>query len=183
MIPERYGVVEFDAEQGALSIVEKPRHPASNWAVTGLYFYDGEASSIAARAETLRARRGRNQRSQRRTTLSKVSLSVERLGRGYAWLDTGTPESLMAATQFVCALESRQGIKIACLEEIALAQGFITADSFARLASAAPVSAYGRYLENIAVRSRDREQPHAVARGQSYSTRPITWTSSIYLKY
>lgn len=146
--PERYGVVELDAEQRPLSIVEKPRHPASNWAVTGLYFYDGEASTIAGALKP--SARGELEISDLNAHyLAQGRLSVERLGRGYAWLDTGTPETLMAATQFVCALESRQGIKIACLEEIALAQGFITADSFARLASAAPVSAYGRYLKTL----------------------------------
>ena len=146
--PQRYGVVELDAEQRPLSNVEKPRHPASNWAVTGLYFYDGRASDIAA--DLAPSARGELEISDLNARyLKEGSLTVERLGRGFAWLDTGTPETLMAATQFVCALETRQGIKIACLEEIALAQGFITADAFARLAAAAPVSAYGRYLKTL----------------------------------
>nr|WP_298688476.1 glucose-1-phosphate thymidylyltransferase RfbA [uncultured Dongia sp.] len=146
--PERYGVVELDAEQRPLSIIEKPRHPASNWAVTGLYFYDGAASRLAR--ELRPSPRGELEISDLNSVyLAQGTLTVERLGRGYAWLDTGTPETLMAASQFVCALETRQGIKIACLEEIALAQGFITADNFARIAAAAPVSAYGRYLKAL----------------------------------
>ncbi|MDY0870929.1 glucose-1-phosphate thymidylyltransferase RfbA [Dongia rigui] len=146
--PERYGVIEFDAEQKPVSIIEKPRHAHSNWAVTGLYFYDGRASDIAA--DLRPSARGELEITDLNARyLKEGNLTVERLGRGFAWLDTGTPETLMAATQFVCALETRQGIKIACLEEIALAQGFIDADEFARQAAAAPVSAYGRYLKNL----------------------------------
>lgn len=146
--PERYGVVELDASQRPKSIVEKPRHPASNWAVTGLYFYDGQASDVAR--ELKPSARGELEISDLNSHyLAQGALTVERLGRGFAWLDTGTPETLIAATQFVCALETRQGIKIACLEEIAFTQGFIDADSFARLAAAAPVSAYGRYLKAL----------------------------------
>ncbi len=146
--PQRYGVVELDAARRPLSIVEKPRHPVSNWAVTGLYFYDGNVSDVAAGLRP--SARGELEITDLNNHYLKAGkLAVERLGRGYAWLDTGTPESLMAATQFVGAFESRQGIKIACLEEIALAQGFIGADSFARLAAAAPESAYGRYLKSL----------------------------------
>jgi glucose-1-phosphate thymidylyltransferase len=146
--PERYGVIEFDAEQRPVSIIEKPRHPTSNWAVTGLYFYDGCAADIAA--DLRPSARGELEITDLNAHyLKEGSLTAERLGRGFAWLDTGTPETLMAATQFVCALETRQGIKIACLEEIALAQNFITADQFARQAALAPVSAYGRYLKNL----------------------------------
>ncbi|WP_374385143.1 glucose-1-phosphate thymidylyltransferase RfbA [Dongia sp.] len=146
--PQRYGVVELDAEQRPLSIVEKPRRPKSNWAVTGLYFYDGRVSDIAA--ELTPSARGELEITDINARyLSAGTLAVERLGRGFAWLDTGTPETLMAATQFVCALESRQGIKIACLEEIALTQGFIDANSFAKLAATAPDSAYGRYLKTL----------------------------------
>lgn len=146
--PERYGVVELDSAQRPLSIIEKPLHPASNWAVTGLYFYDGHASDIARGLKP--SPRGELEISDLNSYyLARGDLTVERLGRGFAWLDTGTPETLIAATQFVCALETRQGIKIACLEEIAFTQGFITADSFARLAAAAPVSAYGRYLKTL----------------------------------
>jgi glucose-1-phosphate thymidylyltransferase len=146
--PERYGVIEFDAEHKPVSITEKPRHPSSNWAVTGLYFYDGRASDMAA--DLRPSARGELEITDLNAKyLKEGNLTVERLGRGFAWLDTGTPETLMAATQFVCALETRQGIKIACLEEIALAQGFINADEFARQAAIAPVSAYGRYLKNL----------------------------------
>jgi glucose-1-phosphate thymidylyltransferase len=146
--PERYGVIEFDAEHKPVSIVEKPRHSNSNWAVTGLYFYDGRASDMAA--DLRPSARGELEITDLNAQyLKEGNLTVERLGRGFAWLDTGTPETLMAATQFVCALETRQGIKIACLEEIALAQGFIDADEFARQAATAPVSAYGRYLKNL----------------------------------
>ncbi len=146
--PERYGVVELDAEQRPISIVEKPRQPISNWAVTGLYFFDGRASQLARQLKP--SARGEVEISDLNSLyLNEGTLTVERLGRGYAWLDTGTPETLIAATQFVCALETRQGIKIACLEEIALSQGFITTDSFARLAASAPVSAYGRYLKTL----------------------------------
>ncbi|WP_374650937.1 glucose-1-phosphate thymidylyltransferase RfbA [Dongia sp.] len=146
--PQRYGVVELDADQRPLSIVEKPRHPASNWAVTGLYFYDRHVVDIAADLKP--SARGELEITDLNAHYLKAgTLTVERLGRGFAWLDTGTPETLMAATQFVCALETRQGIKIACLEEIALAQGFIGSDSFARVAAAAPVSAYGRYLKSL----------------------------------
>ncbi|MBI2254627.1 MAG: glucose-1-phosphate thymidylyltransferase RfbA [Proteobacteria bacterium] len=146
--PERYGVVAFDADQRPISIVEKPRLALSNWAVTGLYFYDGQASDIAA--DIAPSARGELEITDLNAHyLNKDCLVVERLGRGFAWLDTGTPETLMAATQFVCALETRQGIKIACLEEIALAQGFIGADDFARQAASAPGSAYGRYLKNL----------------------------------
>lgn len=155
--PERYGVVELDSDQRPRSIVEKPRRPASNWAVTGLYFYDGQASDIA---RTLKpSARGEIEITDLNSHyLARGELSVERLGRGFAWLDTGTPETLIAATQFVCALETRQGIKIACLEEIALSQGFICADSFARMAAAAPPSAYGRYLKTLLA---DLEIEHA----------------------
>jgi len=146
--PERYGVIEFDAGQRPISIVEKPRQPTSNWAVTGLYFYDGRAGDIAA--DLRPSPRGELEITDLNAHyLKEGTLAVERLGRGFAWLDTGTPETLMAATQFVCALETRQGIKIACLEEIALSQGFIDTDDFARQAASAPVSAYGRYLKNL----------------------------------
>ncbi|MBK8160895.1 MAG: glucose-1-phosphate thymidylyltransferase RfbA [Rhodospirillaceae bacterium] len=146
--PERYGVVELDADQRPISIIEKPRQPLSNWAVTGLYFFDGQASDIARQLRP--SPRGELEISDLNAHyLTRGALTVERLGRGYAWLDTGTPETLMAATQFVCALETRQGIKIACLEEIAFTQGFITADNFARMAASAPISAYGRYLKTL----------------------------------
>ncbi|TDQ83365.1 glucose-1-phosphate thymidylyltransferase [Dongia mobilis] len=146
--PERYGVVDLGADGRPLAIVEKPIHPPGNWAVTGLYFYDGRASDFAA--ELRPSSRGELEITDLNARyLAAGELVVDRLGRGFAWLDTGTPESLSAATQFVGTLETRQGVKIACLEEIALTQGFIDVDSFARIAARAPASAYGRYLKSL----------------------------------
>ncbi|MBL8710516.1 MAG: glucose-1-phosphate thymidylyltransferase RfbA [Rhodospirillaceae bacterium] len=144
--PERYGVIELDPSGQPLAIVEKPRAPKSNWAVTGLYFYDRRAPELVR--ELKPSARGELEISDLNALYLRAGeLSVERLGRGFAWLDTGTPDSLIAAGQFVCTLETRQGMKIACLEEIALAQGFIDSDAFARLAAAAPPNFYGRYLK------------------------------------
>lgn len=146
--PERYGVVELDARGQPLAIVEKPSAPRSNWAITGLYFYDGRAVDLAR--ELRPSARGELEISDLNAAyLAAGELTVTRLGRGFAWLDTGTPESLNAASQFVGTLETRQGVKIACLEEIALAQGFIDAESFARMAATAPASDYGRYLRAL----------------------------------
>jgi glucose-1-phosphate thymidylyltransferase len=146
--PERYGVVEIDRSGKAIAIIEKPKHFVSNWAVTGLYFYDGRASDIAASLAP--SPRGELEITDvNRWYLDRGQLTVERLGRGFAWLDTGTPESLIEASQFVRALETRQGLKIACLEEIALGQGFITTEQFEHLAATAPKSAYGHYLKTL----------------------------------
>jgi glucose-1-phosphate thymidylyltransferase len=146
--PERYGVVELDSAGRPSAIIEKPRHAASNWAVTGLYFYDGRAADFARDLKP--SARGELEITDLNTRyLAAGELTVDRLGRGFAWLDTGTPESLNAASQFVGTLETRQGVKIACLEEIALTQGFIDADSFARMAAGAPASDYGRYLRTL----------------------------------
>ncbi|WP_374367367.1 glucose-1-phosphate thymidylyltransferase RfbA [Dongia sp.] len=146
--PERYGVVELDAQGQPVAIVEKPQAPRSNWAVTGLYFYDGRASDMAR--ELRPSARGELEISDLNARyLAAGELAVTRLGRGFAWLDTGTPESLNAASQFVGTLETRQGVKIACLEEIALTQGFIDVDTFARMAATAPASDYGRYLRSL----------------------------------
>jgi glucose-1-phosphate thymidylyltransferase len=148
--PERYGVVELDQQGRALALTEKPKQPVSNWAVTGLYFYDGRASDIAAALKP--SPRGELEITDLNNWyLRQGQLKVDRLGRGYAWLDTGTPESLIEASQFVRALETRQGLKIACLEEIALGQGFIDIEEFQRLAAIAPVSDYGRYLKALAL--------------------------------
>ncbi len=146
--PERYGVVEFDAAGKALSIEEKPAHPRSNWAVIGLYFYDGE---VVKHAEALRpSARGELEITDLNTAYLRAgTLAVERLGRGYAWLDTGTHESLLEASEFVRTLEKRTGQKIGCVEEIAFRQGYIDAAQLKRLAEQYGGADYGRYLERL----------------------------------
>ncbi|HMQ12143.1 MAG TPA: glucose-1-phosphate thymidylyltransferase RfbA [Candidatus Competibacter phosphatis] len=149
--PERYGVVSFDAQGRAVDIQEKPQQPKSNYAVTGLYFYDNEVVEIA-----------RNIRPSARgeleiTDLNKVylergKLNVELLGRGYAWLDTGTHESLLAAANFMQVVEQRQGLKIACLEEVAWRMGFIDDGQLAQLAAPLAKNGYGQYLLDLLVR-------------------------------
>ena len=146
--PERYGVVEFDGEGRALSLEEKPRAPRSDWAVTGLYFYDGEAPALA-RALAPSARGELEITDLNRVYLERGLLKVTQLGRGYAWLDTGTHDSLLEAGEFVRAIEKRTGQKVAAPEEIAWRMGFISDAQL--LASAAPLrsSGYGRYLERL----------------------------------
>jgi glucose-1-phosphate thymidylyltransferase len=147
--PERYGVVEFNGEGRALLIEEKPTAPKSRWAVTGLYFYDYRAVDIARRLKP--SQRGELEITDlNRVYLEMGELSVEKLGRGYAWLDTGTPDSLLEAADFVRALEKRQGMKMACPEEVAFRMGFIDANQLHRLARALGSSAYGQYLADIA---------------------------------
>ncbi|WP_070155879.1 glucose-1-phosphate thymidylyltransferase RfbA [Sphingobium phenoxybenzoativorans] len=149
--PERYGVVEFDSGMRALTIEEKPVAPRSNWAVTGLYFYDNQVVDIARNLKP--SPRGELEITDvNRTYLEMGQLSVEMMGRGYAWLDTGTPDSLIEAAEFVRTLEKRQGFKIACPEEIAFEQGFIDAEQLDRLAVALGKSAYGVYLKTVALR-------------------------------
>jgi glucose-1-phosphate thymidylyltransferase len=143
--PERYGVVEFDREMCAVSIEEKPRAPRSNWAVTGLYFYDGQVVDIAA-SLTPSARGELEITDVNRAYLDRGQLTVEMMGRGYAWLDTGTPDSLIEAADFVRTLEKRQGFKIACPEEIAFDRGFIDAAQLEALAASYGSSNYGQYL-------------------------------------
>ena len=143
--PERYGVVEFDREMRAVSIEEKPKSPRSNWAVTGLYFYDSQVVDIAAGLRP--SARGELEITDvNRAYLERGQLSVEMMGRGYAWLDTGTPDSLIEAADFVRTLEKRQGFKIACPEEIAFDRGFIDAGQLEALASSFGSSNYGQYL-------------------------------------
>ena len=143
--PERYGVVEFDDDFRALSIEEKPQKPKSNYAVTGLYFYDGRASSYA-RSLAPSSRGELEITDLNRIYLEDGSLSVERLGRGYAWLDTGTHESLQQAANFIETIESRQGLKVACPEEIAFMQGWIDEEQVRNLAEPLRKSGYGEYL-------------------------------------
>jgi glucose-1-phosphate thymidylyltransferase len=146
--PERYGVVEFDPSGRAVSLEEKPERPKSSFAVTGLYFYDNQVVDIAGRL-TPSGRGELEITDVNRTYLDRGQLHVEKLARGIAWLDTGTHESLMQASSYIQAIEERQGLMVACLEEIAYRMGYITASELTRLARAMESSAYGRYLFRI----------------------------------
>jgi len=147
--PERYGVVTFDDNYRAISIEEKPAHPTSSWAVTGLYFYDNQVVDIAANLKP--STRGELEITDvNRVYLERGQLTVETLGRGYAWLDTGTPDSLLEAAEFVATLEKRQGFRIACPEEIAYLQGYISRDQLEALGIALGKSDYGKYVLQLA---------------------------------
>ncbi len=146
--PERYGVVEFDKDNKALSIEEKPVSPKSNYAVTGLYFYDQQVCDIAASIKP--SARGELEITDiNRAYLQKNELSVEIMGRGFAWLDTGTHDSLLDAAGFIATLQKRQGLMVACPEEIAYRQGWISADVVQKVAAQLSKNSYGQYLNKI----------------------------------
>ncbi len=150
--PERYGVVTFDADGKPAEIVEKPSSPKSNWAVTGLYFYDNRVVDIAMDLKP--SARGELEITDlNRHYLQEGNLKVEKLGRGYAWLDTGTHESLLEASTFIETIERRQGLKIACIEEIAYRKGYITADQVVKIAAPMKNSGYGDYLMRLISRT------------------------------
>ncbi|MDB3906653.1 glucose-1-phosphate thymidylyltransferase RfbA [Crocinitomicaceae bacterium] len=143
--PERYGVAEFDAEGNVISVEEKPQHPKSNYAVVGLYFYTNDVIEIAKNIEP--SERGELEiTSVNEAYLRRGNLRVELMGRGYAWLDTGTHDSLLEASSFIQTIEKRQGLKVACLEEIAYEEGFITAERVLELAQPLAKNGYGQYL-------------------------------------
>jgi glucose-1-phosphate thymidylyltransferase len=147
--PERYGVVEFDAGGRAVSIEEKPAVPRSHWAVTGLYFYDERVVDVAR--DLRPSARGELEITDvNKRYLEWGELHVERLGRGYAWLDMGTHESLMQASSFIHSIQARQGLQVACLEEIAFRKGYIDREALLRQARALKQNAYGQYLQRVA---------------------------------
>ena len=146
--PERYGVVEFDRSDKVLSLEEKPKNPKSNYAVTGLYFYDTDAVSMAKSLKP--SARGELEITDlNRLYLENQKLNVEIMGRGYAWLDTGTHESLLQASQFIATLENRQGLKVACPEEISYRSGWINSAQLEKLAAPLAKNTYGQYLQRI----------------------------------
>ena len=146
--PERYGVVAFDANQRAVSIEEKPKAPQSNYAVTGLYFYDNQVCDIAASIQPS-ARGELEITTVNAQYLAQQQLDVEIMGRGYAWLDTGTHDSLLEASQFIATLEKRQGLKVACPEEVAFRRGWIDAAQVEALAAPMLKNGYGKYLQSL----------------------------------
>ena len=156
--PERYGVVEFDKNYKVLSIEEKPKQPRSNYAVTGLYFYDNQVCDIAASIKP--STRGELEIADiNRTYLDKNELSVEIMGRGFAWLDTGTHDSLLDAAGFIATLQKRQGLMVACPEEIAYRQGWISAEVVQKVAAQLSKNSYGQYLNKILKELNSSTQP------------------------
>ena len=156
--PERYGVVEFDKDYKALSIEEKPSKPRSNYAVTGLYFYDNQVCNIAASIKP--SSRGELEITDvNRAYLNQNTLRVEVMGRGYAWLDTGTHDSLLDAAGFIATLKRRQGLMVACPEEIAFRQGWISAEGLQKVADQLKKNSYGQYLNRILVELNTSAQP------------------------
>ncbi|QGX92331.1 glucose-1-phosphate thymidylyltransferase [Tatumella sp. TA1] len=146
--PERFGVVEFDENNRAISLQEKPEQPKSNWAVTGLYFYDKNVVEMAKQVKP--SHRGELEiTTLNEMYLEKNSLHVEKLGRGFAWLDTGTHDSLLEASQFIHTIEKRQGYKVACLEEIAYKKGWLTKEQVASQAKLLAKTGYGQYLQRL----------------------------------
>jgi glucose-1-phosphate thymidylyltransferase len=155
--PERYGVVAFDSAGKATSIEEKPRQPKSHFAVTGLYFYDQQVVDIAANIRP--SARGELEITDlNRVYLDRGQLVVERMGRGFTWLDTGTPDSLLEAAEFVATLEKRQGFRIACPEEVAFNQGFIDRDQLERLGTSLGKSGYAEYVRELASKSQSEQR-------------------------
>ena len=147
--PERYGVAEFDAEARVIGLEEKPPQPKSNWAVTGLYFYDGRAADFAADLKP--SPRGELEITDlNRRYLDDGTLMLERMGRGYAWLDTGTHESLVEASTYIQTIENRQGLKVCCPEEIAYLAGWIDTEQLLRVAAPLAKNGYGQYLQQLA---------------------------------
>ncbi len=162
--PERYGIVDFDVDGRPLRLMEKPQIPPSNWALTGLYFYDNEVIDIAAAVKP--SWRGELEITDvNQTYLDRGRLSVERLGRGFAWLDTGTFQSMLQAADFVRIIEERTGLKIACVEEVALNMNFIDVDQVERLAAPLDKSGYGAYLREIVEYRRRDAGPHRFVAG------------------
>ncbi|WP_241640470.1 glucose-1-phosphate thymidylyltransferase RfbA [Rosenbergiella epipactidis] len=146
--PERFGVVEFDENNRAISLEEKPEQPKSNWAVTGLYFYDKDVVEMAKQVKP--SHRGELEiTTLNEMYLEKNSLHVEKLGRGFAWLDTGTHDSLLEASQFIHTIEKRQGYKVACLEEIAFKKGWLTKEQVSLQAKLLAKTGYGQYLQRL----------------------------------
>ena len=156
--PERYGVVEFDKNYKALSVEEKPLKPRSNYAVTGLYFYDNQVCDIAASIKP--SARGELEITDlNRIYLIQNTLNVEIMGRGYAWLDTGTHDSLLDAAGFIATLQKRQGLMVACPEEIAFRQGWISAEEVQKVADQLKKNSYGQYLNKILIELSSSAQP------------------------